>query len=77
MCVAFSRGGILKRTTVDEEMLSGAEDSVLLESCKSESRILATLDLDFANARVHPPKSHWGILLLRPNSQEKPIILGF
>jgi predicted nuclease of predicted toxin-antitoxin system len=35
--------------TVGEQALSGAADAALLDRCRAESRVLVTLDLDFAN----------------------------
>ena len=57
--------------TVDAEGLSGSEDSLLMEHCKREQRILVTLDLDFANLQQYPPHSHPGIIVFRPPRQDK------
>ncbi|HET6929689.1 MAG TPA: DUF5615 family PIN-like protein [Candidatus Acidoferrum sp.] len=52
--------------TVSEEALSGSQDPVLFDHCKKEERILVTLDLDFANVQVYPPRTHPGTVVLRP-----------
>lgn len=62
--------------TVAEQMLSGKEDSVVFERCRTESRVLVTLDLDFANVRAYPPGSHSGIIVIRSNSQDKITLLS-
>jgi len=66
------RGAGFEADTVSDENLSGASDSVLSERCCTEDRVLMTLDLDFANVRAYPPKSHPGIVVLRSKSQDKP-----
>jgi len=62
--------------TVSDEKLSGAGDSVLSERCRAEERVLMTLDLDFANVQAYPPKSHPGIVVFRPKSQDKPTLVA-
>ncbi|MBL8693227.1 MAG: DUF5615 family PIN-like protein [Planctomycetes bacterium] len=53
--------------TVFSEHLSGSADDRLLAECRSESRTLLTLDLDFANPRRFPPQLSSGIVVFRPN----------
>lgn len=55
--------------TVADENLSGADDQTVLRAAVSESRILVTLDLDFADIRTYPPGTHAGIWVLRPAVQ--------
>ncbi len=62
--------------TVGTEALTGTPDDHLLERCTAESRILVTLDLDFANIRLYPPHSHPGIVILRPPKQDKQTLLS-
>ena len=48
-------------------------------SCKLSLRasgVLMTLDLDFANVQADPPKSHPGIVVFRPESQDKPTLVA-
>ncbi len=40
--------------------------------CKSEARVLVTLDLDFADIRAYPPAEYSGFVVLRPASHSKP-----
>ncbi len=70
------RGAGFEADTVSDENLSGASDSVLSERCCTEDRVLMTLDLDFANLQVYPPKSHPGIVVFRSKSQDKPTFVA-
>ena len=36
-----------------------------------------TLDLDFANVKAYPPKSHLGIVVFRPESKTSQRLLPF
>jgi predicted nuclease of predicted toxin-antitoxin system len=68
------RGAGFEADTVSDEKLSGASDSVLSERCRTEDRVLMTLDLDFANVQAYPPKSHPGIVVIRSKSQDGPLL---
>jgi predicted nuclease of predicted toxin-antitoxin system len=75
-CAFLFRDAGFAAATVPEEKLSGADDSVLFDRCRVESRVLITLDLDFADVQTYPPGSHSGIVVLRSGSQDKPILLS-
>ena len=62
--------------TVSDEGLSGAHDSLLAQHALRSDRVLITLDVDFANIRSYPPASHAGIVVLRPDSQDKESLLA-
>ena len=62
--------------TVHDEGLSGAEDLRLGEVCRAESRVLFTLDLDFADIRVYPPGEYVGIVVLRPPKPSRDAVLS-
>lgn len=51
--------------TVHAEGLSGAHDQQIADVCRVESRVLVTLDLDFADIRAYPPEAYSGIVVLR------------
>jgi predicted nuclease of predicted toxin-antitoxin system len=51
-------------TTVYEEGLNGAEDSRISAVCRTEQRVLFTLDQDFADIRSYPPADYPGIVVL-------------
>jgi predicted nuclease of predicted toxin-antitoxin system len=57
--------------TVADQALSGASDEELAPRCKSEGRILVTLDLDFADIRAYPPGSCPGFVVLRLDGQDR------
>ncbi len=46
--------------------MGGWKDSTLWQAVQTEERFLLTADKGFADIRVHPPGTHCGILLLRP-----------
>lgn len=57
--------------TVVSQRLQGKEDSVIMEACRREGRILVTLDIDFADIRAYPPSQHLGLMVLRVARQDK------
>jgi predicted nuclease of predicted toxin-antitoxin system len=56
-------------TSVVEQELSGIDDESLLNLCKTEGRILVTLDLDFANVLRYPSEDSPGLIVLRGPNQ--------
>ncbi len=58
-----------------DEALRGASDETIADRCQTESRVLLTLDLDFADIRAYPPASHVGVIVLRVGEQSRPHIL--
>jgi len=62
--------------TAEAEGLAGAIDPTVLDACRSENRLLVTLDLDFANIRDYPPGTHKGIWVLRPGQQTIDAIMS-
>jgi predicted nuclease of predicted toxin-antitoxin system len=56
--------------------LSGAADEILADRARREARVLVTLDLDFANIQAYPPNQHSGIIVLRPNTQNKATVVS-
>jgi predicted nuclease of predicted toxin-antitoxin system len=75
-CALLFREAGFEAATVADQKLSGADDSVLFDRCSAESRVLITLDLDFANVQAYPPGSHSGIVVLRSSSQDKPMLMS-
>ena len=51
--------------TVKSQGLAGAKDTDVIAACRSEQRCLVTLDLEFANPLIFPPRDHHGIAVLR------------
>jgi predicted nuclease of predicted toxin-antitoxin system len=62
--------------TVLDQNLGGHPDTDIAAVCKSESRILITLDTDFANILAYPPNEFAGIVVLRTEDQSKPMIVA-
>jgi predicted nuclease of predicted toxin-antitoxin system len=52
-------------SSVRLQELHGATDDELFAVCRSEGRIMVTLDLDFSNVLRFPPESSAGIIVLR------------
>ena len=61
--------------TVNEQQLKGTKDPVLIAVCKSEHRVLVTLDTDFSDIRAYPPQEFTGIIVLRVGSQAKQHVM--
>lgn len=62
--------------TVAQEHLSGTTDAALLDRCRAETRVLVTLDLDFANVQAYPPGTNSGIIVFRSKSQDKLTLIA-
>jgi hypothetical protein len=62
--------------TVAQENLAGADDGVVVGVCQKENRILLTLDMDFSDIRRYLPEAFPGFIVFRPNSQDKPDLIG-
>ena len=58
--------------TVTEQQLSGSVDPVIYEVCRSEARVLITLDHDFGQTLVYPPEQTAGIVLLELRGRLSP-----
>ncbi|MGH3144834.1 MAG: DUF5615 family PIN-like protein [Rubrobacter sp.] len=69
------RGAGHEAVTVAEQQLVGSSDLDLSEVCRSEDRVLVTLDLDFADIRTYPPEDYPGIIVLRLVRQDKFYVL--
>lgn len=61
--------------SVVEEKLSGEDDTIIASRVKAEGMCLITLDLDFSDVRLYPPKEYAGIAVLRPHRQDKISIM--
>jgi predicted nuclease of predicted toxin-antitoxin system len=59
-------------STITEQGLAGASDRDVISACGTEGRGLVTLDLDFANPLVFPPKGFAGIAVLRLPKRPSP-----
>ena len=62
--------------SVVEQDMAGAEDPELAAVIQGEQRILATLDLDFADIRRYPPSEYAGLLVFRVRRRDPDSLLG-
>ena len=51
-------------TVVDQDMC-GAQDRALIEVCRAEGRVIVSMDRDFSNTVLFPPRRYQGIVVLR------------
>ena len=63
-------------STVLDQGLGGKADIEVAAACKTESKVLITLDTDFANIGAYPPEDYSGIIVLRLANQSKPHVLS-
>jgi predicted nuclease of predicted toxin-antitoxin system len=69
-CVGFPTANLLRELgysviTANDALLNGEPDSEILRQAIKEKRILVTEDIEFGNIILYPPKTHYGIILLR------------
>lgn len=57
--------------SVVDQNLGGKADKIISRVCQEESRVIVTLDLDFADIRSYPPSEFAGIVVLRLKNQDK------
>jgi predicted nuclease of predicted toxin-antitoxin system len=62
-------------STVYDEALSGADDTRIIAACRTEDRVLFTLDQDFADIRSYPPSDYLGIVVLRTREPHREAVL--
>ena len=62
--------------TIHDQQMVGKPDPQVAAVCQSEQRAIVTLDLDFSDIRTYPPGNYHGIVVLRPRSQAKPVVLA-
>jgi predicted nuclease of predicted toxin-antitoxin system len=55
--------------------LQGKPDSIIVDVCVREKRVLVTLDLDFADIRAYPPDQYPGLIVLRVHQQDKQHVI--
>ena len=71
----FTSAGFQVSTVLDQG-LGGKADPEVAAACKAESKVLITLDTDFANLSAYPPEDYSGIIVLRLANQAKPHVLS-
>jgi len=60
---------------VIDENLQGCSDKKLISVCRSEQRVLVTLDKDFSNILKYPPEKCRGIIVLKLKSLGKKTVI--
>lgn len=60
--------------TVAKQTLPGKPDTQVADACKTEGRIILTMDVDFSDIRAYSPPDCAGIVVLRPSVQTVPNI---
>ena len=70
------RGAGHDAVSVLDQQLGGYPDSDIAAVCRSELRVLVTLDTDFANILAYPPENFPGIVVIRTEDQAKSIIIS-
>jgi predicted nuclease of predicted toxin-antitoxin system len=64
-------------STVFDEKMTGAADTAVASICQTETRILITLDLDFADIRTYPPRNYPGLIVLRLQRTDARYVIDF
>ncbi len=62
--------------TISDQQMVGDADSRIASVCQSEQRAIVSLDLDFSDIRTYQPGDYHGIIVLRPRTQAKPVVLA-
>ena len=55
--------------------MGGWKDPAIWQIIQAEGKFLITADKGFADIRIHPPGTHAGVLLLRPDIDGIPPLL--
>ncbi|HPS58747.1 MAG TPA: DUF5615 family PIN-like protein [Spirochaetota bacterium] len=76
LSVAIFRENGFDACSVRDQELNGCTDDRLLAVCTAEERILITLDLDFSDIRKYEPDALNGIIIIRPDKQDKNTIIN-
>ena len=63
--------------TVVDEGMAGASDGALMSQVRREERALVTLDKGIADIRAYPPEEFPGIVLFRPPTLGRGVVLEF
>ena len=66
IAAAWLREKGYEASTVVEQGMRGWKDAALWQAVQADQQFLLTADKGFGDIRAHPPGSHSGVLLLRP-----------
>jgi predicted nuclease of predicted toxin-antitoxin system len=62
--------------TVYDQQMQGHADEDVAATCRQESRVIVTQDLDFSNILAYPPQDYAGIIVLRLTDQSRQAVLA-
>jgi predicted nuclease of predicted toxin-antitoxin system len=68
------RGQDHDTVTVFDQGLRGRGDHDIADMCRSENRVLLSLDLDFSNILMFPPENYPGLIVLRLRSRGRAAV---
>lgn len=71
----FCAGGHDTVSVFDQDLQGGSDES-LASVCRTEGRVLVSLDLDFADIRTYPPSDYAGLVVLRLARQDLDYVVG-
>lgn len=75
VAAAWLRERNYEASTVVEQSMGGWKDVSLWQAVQADKQFLLTADKGFGDIRAHPPGSHGGVLLLRPDEDGiRPIL---
>jgi predicted nuclease of predicted toxin-antitoxin system len=60
--------------TVFDQGLRGRGDHEIADMCRSENRVLLSLDLDFSNILMYPPENYPGLIVLRLRKKSRAAV---
>lgn len=60
--------------TVFDQGLRGRGDHDIADMCRSENRVLLSLDLDFSNILMYPPENYPGLIVLRLRKKSRAAV---
>ena len=72
---AFAERGYDVDTVLDEQ-LGGQADPVIVQAATDAGRMVITLDRGVGDIRTFPPGTHFGVVVLRPVSQDPVSIVA-
>ena len=63
-------------TSVNDQHLTGSPDRRVWDVVQTENRLFITADKGFANAQLHPPGTHAGVILIRLPQESRSAYLA-
>ncbi|MCD6422541.1 MAG: DUF5615 family PIN-like protein [Elusimicrobia bacterium] len=78
-CVPYKTITLLKKNgfkifTVEDLKITSRSDKEIFNKARTLKLTLITIDTDFGNIILYPPKIHYGIILLKLNKSNEPVV---